>query len=85
MKISKIILLAFMLNLFASYGIAQLHIPQNGLIAYYPFNNDLKDLSGNNYNGKATEALLVVQRTKPAFSMVKMPVSSFQELNHLLK
>jgi CubicO group peptidase (beta-lactamase class C family) len=67
MKINKIILLASMLNIFASYGIAQLHIPQNGLIAYYPFTSDLKDWSGNNYNGKATEAMLVGIKNKSCF------------------
>jgi CubicO group peptidase (beta-lactamase class C family) len=85
MKINKTILLAFMLNLFASYGIAQLHIPQNGLIAYYPFNNDLKDWSGNNYNGKAVEALLVGTKNKACFFNGKNACIEFSGIEPLAK
>jgi CubicO group peptidase (beta-lactamase class C family) len=67
MKFNKIILLALAFIASGCFRIAQLHIPQNGLIAYYPFNNDLKDWSGNNYNGKATEALLVGIKNKACF------------------
>ena len=83
MKINKIILLACLLNLFASYGIAQLHIPQNGLIAYYPYNNDLKDWSGNNYNGKATEALLVGTKNKACFFNGKNACIEFSGIKSL--
>lgn len=37
-------------------------IPQNGLIAYYPFNGDAQDLSGNGNNGTVSGPTLVADR-----------------------
>jgi CubicO group peptidase (beta-lactamase class C family) len=37
------------------------------LLAYYPFDNDFKDKSGNNFNGKATGAVLVGADNKACF------------------
>ena len=34
------------------------HVPTNGLLAYYPFNGNANDASGNGYNGFVTGALL---------------------------
>jgi len=34
------------------------HVPTNGLLAYYPFNGNANDASGNGYNGVVTGALL---------------------------
>ncbi len=37
-------------------------VPVNGLVAYYPFNGDATDKSGNNYNGTVGGALLTTDR-----------------------
>ena len=62
-----------------------MHIPQDGLIAYYPFNNDLKDWSGNNHNGKATEALLVGKKNKACFFNGKNAFIEFSGIEPLTK
>ncbi len=85
MKIDKIVLLAFMLIVFVSCDTAQLHIPKNGLIAYYPFNSDMNDWSGNNHNGKATEALLVGTKNKACFFNGKNTCIEFSGIEPLTK
>jgi hypothetical protein len=46
---------------------AQNKIPRDGLIVYYPFNNDFNDKSGNNFNGKVNEAVLTGDKNKACF------------------
>jgi ankyrin repeat protein len=46
---------------------AQNKIPRDGLIVYYPFNNDFNDKSGNNFNGKVNEAVLTGAKNKACF------------------
>lgn len=46
---------------------AQYKIPRDGLVAYYPFDNDFNDKSGNNFNGKVTGAVLVGSKNKACF------------------
>jgi hypothetical protein len=46
---------------------AQNEIPRDGLIVYYPFNNDFNDKSGNNFNGKVNEAVLTGAKNKACF------------------
>ena len=42
-------------------------IPREGLIAYYPFNSDFNDKSGNNFNGKVNEAVLTGAKNKACY------------------
>jgi CubicO group peptidase (beta-lactamase class C family) len=46
---------------------AQVKIPQESLVAYYPFDSDFNDHSGNNYNGKVKEALLTGSVNKACY------------------
>ena len=43
-------------------GAAAINIPTNGLVAYYPFNGNANDMSGNGHNGIVTNASLSVDR-----------------------
>jgi alpha-tubulin suppressor-like RCC1 family protein/Leucine-rich repeat (LRR) protein len=38
------------------------YVPTNGLLAYYPFNGNANDTSGNGYNGVVTGATLTIDR-----------------------
>lgn len=38
------------------------YVPQNGLVAWYPFNGNANDESGNNFNGTVTGATLASDR-----------------------
>jgi hypothetical protein len=40
----------------------ELPIPSNGLVAYYPFNGNANDESGNSFNGTATGSILTSDR-----------------------
>jgi CubicO group peptidase (beta-lactamase class C family) len=42
-------------------------IPSSGLVAYYPFDGDFNDHSGNNFNGKVAGAELVGSKNKACF------------------
>lgn len=43
-------------------------IPTNGLVAYYPFNGNANDESGNGHNGSVTGATLITDRLGQASS-----------------
>ncbi len=61
MKKSLIILVTAICNI---HCFAQLpsYLPTNGLVAWYPFNGNAKDSSGNNYNGVVHGATLIKDR-----------------------
>lgn len=76
--------------LFFGLGVhAQENIPQNGLVAYYPFDIDFNDHSGNNFNGRVTEAVLVGSKNKACFfnggkSFIEIPgVGPLKAVNQL--
>lgn len=51
-------------------------LPSNGLVAWYPFNGNANDLSGNNLNGTVTSAILVKDRFGNANSAYDFTVGS---------
>lgn len=63
MKI-KLLLLLFLANfsIYAQTTNLPDYLPKNGLIAYYPFNGNANDLSGNGSNGTVTSATLTSDR-----------------------
>ena len=67
MKTTKLLLLSLAILLIFIEACTQKQIPHNGLIAYYPFNKDFNDHSGNNFNGKVTETVLVGSKNKACF------------------
>jgi Concanavalin A-like lectin/glucanases superfamily/Chaperone of endosialidase len=60
-KIQQLTLLFVILTTLFSSTIAQTTITQ-GLVAYYPFNGNANDVSGNNLNGIVTRATLTTDR-----------------------
>lgn len=62
MNMKKIFTLALLA--FSIIGFTQVpsHVPTNGLIAYWPFNGNANDLSGNAKNGTVTGAILTSDR-----------------------
>ena len=67
MKRKKLLLITMAICLNGILANAQNNIPQDSLIAYYPFNDDFKDKSGNNYNGKVNGAVLSGTKNKACF------------------
>ena len=67
MKTVNLLLIALIISFPGILANAQNKIQQDGLVAYYPFDNDFNDKSGNNYNGKITEAVLVGSKNKACF------------------
>ena len=68
-----VLLSACMLTLLSKHLLAQLpaYVPANGLVAWYPFNGNANDESGNGNNGVVNGAVLTVDRfglTNKAYS-----------------
>lgn len=57
----KFFTLLFLLS-FIGLSIVFSQIPTSGLVAYYPFNGNANDLSGNSYNGTVDGATLTLDR-----------------------
>ena len=58
----KLLLLLLVLSVFASYAQVPSYVPTNGLVAYYPFNGNANDASGNGNNGVVNGATLTADR-----------------------
>jgi L-ascorbate metabolism protein UlaG (beta-lactamase superfamily) len=64
MKTTKLLLLLLAILLIFVEACTQKQVPRNGLISYYPFNEDFNDKSGNNFNGKVTDVVLTGSKNK---------------------
>jgi hypothetical protein len=58
----KIILLFCLYSINSIYAQIPTYVPTNGLIAYYPFNGNANDVSGNGNNGTVNGATLATDR-----------------------
>ena len=61
----RLFLALFLSILFIPFGLSQdlpSHIPTDGLVAYYPFNGNANDESGNGNHGTVTDATLTYDR-----------------------
>jgi CubicO group peptidase (beta-lactamase class C family) len=67
MKTKQLLLLSLTILFVYVDAFAQRKIPRDGLIAYYPFNEDFNDKSGNNFNGNVTDVVLVGSKNKACF------------------
>jgi hypothetical protein len=81
----KIKSLLSVLTLTISIGFAQVpnYVPTNGLVAWWPFNGNANDVSGNGYNGAVNGATLTADRfgnTNSAYNF-QSSVSNFINAN----
>lgn len=59
-------------------------IPTDGLVAYYPFNGNANDESGNGYNGNVTNAILTTDRHGNSNSAYSLDgISSLIDLGYI--
>lgn len=67
--------------------IEEISMPQNGLVAYYPFNGNAKDESGNSHNGTVYGATLTTDRHHKAnsayeFNGINNYINTFSTFNY---
>jgi CubicO group peptidase (beta-lactamase class C family) len=67
MKVVNVLQIVLIICFWGTFANAQNKIPGDGLVAYYPFDNDFNDKSGNNFNGKVTGTVLVGSKNKACF------------------
>ncbi|MFZ4672503.1 MAG: LamG-like jellyroll fold domain-containing protein [Flavobacterium sp.] len=58
----KITFFLYLCSLCGVYGQIPPYVPTNGLVAYYPFNGNANDESGNGNNGTNSGAILTIDR-----------------------
>jgi hypothetical protein len=58
----KLLFLLLVLSVFTVNAQVPSYVPTNGLVAYYPFNGNANDASGNGNNGVVNGATLTTDR-----------------------
>ena len=58
----KLLFVLLILEVVTSYAQIPSYVPTNGLVAYYPFNGNANDASGNGNNGTVNGAILTTDR-----------------------
>ena len=73
----KIILLIYLCSINSYYAQIPTYVPTNGLVAYYPFNGNANDVSGNGNNGIVTGAILSSDRSQNPSSCYSFNVNNW--------